>query len=153
MPRKFPCLGQKKLKYNATYPCPKGFLQAFIKLRSHSCNKKNTLKLFSVKRARRRIYNLCLPPHHPSSLLHPLPQSILSGLSSLPIVQFSSSRNCAADPIASHISPYTCYGYRTQPLNKPSHPSAMWIPSLAPLHFSLSTIRTRFPPSPIGLSV
>ena len=35
MPSKFPCLGQKKLKYNATYPCPKGFLQSFIKLRSH----------------------------------------------------------------------------------------------------------------------
>ena len=35
MPSKFPCLGQKKLKYNATYPCSKGFLQSFIKLRSH----------------------------------------------------------------------------------------------------------------------
>ena len=36
MPSKFPCLGQKKLKYNATYPCSKGFLQSFIKLRSHN---------------------------------------------------------------------------------------------------------------------
>ena len=33
---KFPCLGQKKLKYNATYPRSKGFLQSFIKLRSHN---------------------------------------------------------------------------------------------------------------------
>ena len=39
MPSKFPCLGQKKLKYNATYPCPKGFLQSFIKLRSHNALK------------------------------------------------------------------------------------------------------------------
>ena len=36
MPSKFPCLGQKKLKYNATYPCSNGFLQSFIKLRSHN---------------------------------------------------------------------------------------------------------------------
>ena len=35
MPSKFPCLGRKRLKYNATYPCSKGFLQSFIKLRSH----------------------------------------------------------------------------------------------------------------------
>ena len=35
MPSKFPCLGQKKLKYNATSPCSNGFLQSFIKLRSH----------------------------------------------------------------------------------------------------------------------
>ena len=39
MPSKFPCLGQKKLKYNATYPCPKGFLQSFIELRSHMKNR------------------------------------------------------------------------------------------------------------------
>ena len=36
MPSKFPCLGQKKLKYNATYPCSNGFLPSFIKLRSHN---------------------------------------------------------------------------------------------------------------------
>ena len=36
MPSKFPCLGQKKLKYNATSPCSNGFLQSFIKLRSHT---------------------------------------------------------------------------------------------------------------------
>ena len=41
MPSKFPCLGQKKLKYNATYPCSNGFLQSFIKLCSH-----NSLKAF-----------------------------------------------------------------------------------------------------------
>ena len=41
MPSKFPCLGQKKLKYNATYPCPKGFLQSFIKLRSHNLDAPN----------------------------------------------------------------------------------------------------------------
>ena len=35
MPSKFPCLGQKKLKYNATYPCSNGFLPSIIKLRSH----------------------------------------------------------------------------------------------------------------------
>ena len=35
MPSKFPCLGQKKLKYNATYPYSNGFLPSFIKLRSH----------------------------------------------------------------------------------------------------------------------
>ena len=41
MPSKFPCLGQKKLKYNATSPCSNGFLQSFIKLRSHSKVGKN----------------------------------------------------------------------------------------------------------------
>ena len=35
MPSKFPCLGQKKLKYDTTYPCSNGFLQSFIKLCSH----------------------------------------------------------------------------------------------------------------------
>ena len=35
-PSKFPCLGQKKLKYDTTYPCSNGFLQSFIKLRSHT---------------------------------------------------------------------------------------------------------------------
>ena len=39
MPSKFPCLGQKKLKYNATSPCSNGFLQSFIKLRSHTKRK------------------------------------------------------------------------------------------------------------------
>ena len=38
MPSKFPCLGQKNLKYNATSPCSNGFLQSFIKLRSHTLN-------------------------------------------------------------------------------------------------------------------
>ena len=37
MPSKFPCLGQKKLEYSATSPCSNGFLQSFIKLRSHRC--------------------------------------------------------------------------------------------------------------------
>ena len=38
MPSKFPCFGQKKLKYNITYPCSNGFLQSFIKLRSQIFN-------------------------------------------------------------------------------------------------------------------
>ena len=36
MPSKFPCLGQKKLEYSATSPYSNGFLQSFIKLRSHT---------------------------------------------------------------------------------------------------------------------
>ena len=36
MPSKFPCLGQKKLKYIATSPYSNGFLQSFIKLHSHT---------------------------------------------------------------------------------------------------------------------
>ena len=30
MPSKFPCLGQKKLKYNATYLCSNGFLNLLL---------------------------------------------------------------------------------------------------------------------------